>query len=152
MNTIIIFCASYLIYISALFAVLRVFWKHGKNHYVRNLIVIFGSAVFAWVIAHFLKGIIALGRPDSAYPLVKPDDVYSFPSGHATFMFALAFAMYGFDKRAGKIIAVLAIATGIARVLAGVHFWYDIVGGCLLGCVVAYICILIAKRFFKNKK
>lgn len=149
MDTLIIFCASYLIYISALYAVLHVFLKHDKKHQIRHLIIIFGSAVSAWVVAHFLKGMIAHPRPDLIQALIKPDDSYSFPSGHASFMSGLAFAMYGFDKRAGIFIGALALITGIARVLAGVHFWYDILGGFILGAIVAYIVVLLSKRFYR---
>ena len=150
MNQIIIFCASYLIYIGAVYAGFHVLLKHERRHYIQHGFIIFGSAVCAWVIAHVLKGAIAHPRPDFASALIIPDDTYSFPSGHATFMFALAFSMYSFDKRAGMIIGALALITGISRVLAGVHFWYDILGGLVLGAGVASIIVILAQRFIKK--
>ncbi len=145
MNQIIIFCATYLIYISALYAFYHVLSKHEKKHHIRHIIIIFGTAVLSWIVAHFLKGVITHPRPD-VVTLIKPDDLYSFPSGHATFMFALAFSMYGFDKRAGKYIFLMGLITGIARVLAGVHFWYDIVGGFILGAFVSSMFVMFAKH------
>lgn len=150
MNQIIIFCATYLIFISALYAGLHVILKHNRKHLIQHFIIIFGSAVLAWVVAHVLKEEVAHLRPDLTQALIVPDDKYSFPSGHATFMFALAFAMYGFDKRAGIFIGTLAVVTGISRVLAGVHFWYDILGGFILGAGIAYIITLVASRIFKK--
>ncbi len=147
MNELIIFCGVYLIYISVFYAVLHVFLKHEKKHHVRHIITILVTAVFAWIVGHVLKGVIAHPRPDSISALIIPDDVYSFPSGHATFMFALAMSMLSFDRKAGRIILLMAVVTGVARVLAGVHFWYDIVGGFILGACIAYFVTLITKRF-----
>ena len=146
MEQIIIFCATYLIFISAVYAFLHILFKHEKKHHIRHIIIIFGTAVLAWVVTHFLKDVIAHPRPDLSNALIVPDSFYSFPSGHATFMFALAMSMYGVDKKAGKYIFIMALIAGIARVLAGVHFWYDIVGGFIVGAVISYIFVMIAKR------
>lgn len=148
-NEAIIFCATYLIYIAAVYAVLHVFLKHDRRHHLLHVATVLGSGLIGWVIAHILKPLIAHARPDLTTALIMPDDLYSFPSGHATFMFALAFAMYGFNKRAGKILFILAFVAGAARVLAGVHYWYDILGGLVLGAGVASIMYLVLRRFFK---
>ena len=67
--------------------------------------------------------------------------------------------MYSFDKKAFTFLVVLAVLTGIARVLSGVHYWYDIVAGAVLAWVVArvviYIVWAISHRLYKemyNKK
>lgn len=146
MNQIIIFCATYLIFISAVYAFLHILLKHERRHHIRHIITIFGTAVSAWVITHFLKDLIAHPRPDLTNALIVPDSFYSFPSGHATFIFALAWSMYKIDKYAGMIIFIFGTITGIARVLAGVHFWYDILGGFVVGIFVAYIVFSITKR------
>lgn len=146
MNQIVIFCAEYLIFIGALYAFLHIIFKHERRHHVKHVVMIFGSALLAWVTAHFLKDIIGHPRPDLTNALIVPDSLYSFPSGHATFMFALSFTMNEFDKRAGFIIFIMAVLTGVARVLAGVHFWYDIVGGFLVGGLVSYLVLLATKR------
>ncbi|MDB5260514.1 MAG: phosphoesterase PA-phosphatase related protein [Candidatus Nomurabacteria bacterium] len=146
MNTIIFFCAVYLIYISAAYAFLHVIFKSERRHYIRHICIIFGTAVLAYIFSHFLKDLIAHPRPVGITTLLEPRDPYSFPSGHTTFSAALGFAMYSFDKRAGKILLILALIIGVSRVLAGVHFWYDIVGGFVLGAVVAYICFLLTKK------
>jgi undecaprenyl-diphosphatase len=147
MNQVIIFCGVDLIFIASAYAIINVFLKRDRKHAFQELVIVFGSAVLAWLLSHVLKGIIAHPRPDLTHALITPDDTYSLPSGHATFMFALAYAMYLFDKPAGKILFVLAIATGVARVLAGVHYWYDIVGGLVLGIIVAQIISSLIARY-----
>jgi undecaprenyl-diphosphatase len=150
MNFLILFCAEALIFIASAYAVLHVYFKHEKKHHVRHIVMVLGTAVLSWVVAHFAKDLIAHPRPDLAKALLAPDDAYSFPSGHASFMFAMAFTMHFFDKKAGRIIFVMAILTGIARVLAGVHYWYDIVGGIVFGFVVAWIVVTLCKRLIKQ--
>jgi undecaprenyl-diphosphatase len=149
MNEIISICAKYLIFVSILYASFYVITTQGRKRFLRHAVVIFGSAVGAWVVAHFLKNMIAHPRPDALKALFTADDPYSFPSGHATFMFALASAVHCFHSRQAKVLFILALVTGIARVLAGVHYWYDTVGGAVLGSLVASFVYMFAKKFLK---
>lgn len=150
MNFFIIFCAQALIFIAAAYAVLHVYFKHEKKHHLRHMAMVLGTAAVSWVIAHFLKDFIAHPRPDLSLAQISPSDPYSFPSGHASFMFALAFTMYAIDRKAVPILIILAILTGIARVLVGVHYWYDIVGGAFLGLIVATVVTTLGKRFIRR--
>ncbi|NIT03555.1 phosphatase PAP2 family protein, partial [Candidatus Saccharibacteria bacterium] len=61
----------------------------------------------------------------------------SFPSGHTTFLAALGTASFFTDRWVGVTVIILALLTGMGRVLAGVHYPVDIVGGFLLGATVA---------------
>lgn len=149
MNNLIIFSAEYFIYIAVIWTATHILIKHSKKDYIKNFIIIFGTSILAWGVTHFLKDIIAHPRPDLNNALFMPDSLYSFPSGHATFMFALAFGVLNFNRRDGYIILALAVLTGIARVLSGVHFWYDIVGGIVVGAIVSSIVVYISKRFLK---
>ena len=146
MNSIIYFCATYLIFIASAYAIFHVVFTSETKHYVKHIGIILGSAMLAWIVSHFMKDLIGHPRPDLSLALLQPNDPYSFPSGHATFMFALAWSMYSFDKRAGIIIFVLATLTGIARVLAGVHYWYDIVGGFIVGAFVSAVILYFTKK------
>lgn len=148
MNQIIFFCATYFIYVSIIFTTTYLFLKGDKKYFLRNLIVTLGGATLAWIIAHFLKDFFAHPRPDLTLALLEPNDPYSFPSGHASFMFALGFLMSNLNKIAGIIILILALVTGIGRVLSGVHFWYDILGGVILGYIVSYLIFFFYKKYF----
>lgn len=150
MNHLITFPAEYFIIIASIYALLRVLIMYERKYYIRYIVIIFGSAVAAWVCAHFLKNVIHHPRPDLTLALVRPHDPYSFPSGHTAFMFGLAFAMHSFDKRAAKILFALALCTGVARVLAGVHYWYDIVGGVIIAYGVATFVVYFSKKIFKT--
>lgn len=114
--------------------------------------MLFLTSVGAWYAAHYLKLLINFPRPDLSHALFLPVDIHSngLPSAHAAFMFALAATMYSFDRRAGIVLYILAIITGVARVLAGVHFWYDIVGGAVLGYFLSWGVVVLCKRLIRN--
>ncbi len=151
MNMIILFCAVILIFIAPIFAAHRVLTRHEKKHHVRHIVMLALIPAISWQAATYFKNLIAFSRPNLMNALFLPQDIHSYglPSGHAAFMFALAATMYSFDKRAGRVLFVLAILTGIGRVLAGVHYWYDIVGGAVLGFVISAIVVTSCKRLIR---
>lgn len=61
----------------------------------------------------------------------------SFPSGHTTTIFAAAFAFSLFLPRWRTGYYALAVVVGLARIAACNHFPSDVVGGAILGTVVA---------------
>lgn len=113
----------------------KVFWEKKKE-----ISKAFLAGLFAWLIAQGLKFLLALARPATALgsisPLLQKND-YAFPSGHATFFMALAVSIYFFHKKAGYIFMLAALIIGLARVMAGVHFPADVLGGLVLGALVA---------------
>ena len=138
MNFLIVFAARYLIYLS-LFSIPYLWIRH-KRH---DLIRISVSVVVAFAISEVLNFLFPAPRPfvaEGLTPLVEvPLSEYyaSFPSGHATFLAALGTAVFFTEKRMGVLIFILGILTGIGRVLAGVHYPVDILGGFLIGIMVA---------------
>lgn len=70
---------------------------------------------------------------------------YAFPSGHSTAFMALATSIFLSHKRVGYLFIVFAVLIGLARIVAGVHFPLDILGGFILGAGVAYIVKFLQK-------
>ena len=73
------------------------------------------------------KAVVHEERPDGS-------DNKSFPSGHTALAFASATTMY---RRYGWDYAIpayaLATLTGVARVAADKHYWWDVVAGAAIG-------------------
>ena len=68
----------------------------------------------------------------------RPTDS-SFPSNPAAAMFAIAAAVWVFNRHIGLALFLGAGLYGLARVYAGVHYPLDIVAAALIGVVAAYL-------------
>lgn len=130
-----IFCSQYLWLVMTLVVVALFVFKFKK---FRDLAVVaIGSAGVARIVfVSLVKWLYAHPRPDlvtTARTLVAPDSVNSFPSGHATYVFALAMGVYLYNKKLGWWFFLLAALASIARIFTGIHWPYDIIGGVALG-------------------
>jgi undecaprenyl-diphosphatase len=94
-----------------------------------------------------LKNTIKRPRPYQKFPAIKysakPQDKYSFPSGHSgvTIMTAILFCAY-FPPLAVPAF-VFVVLNGYARVYHGVHYPGDVIIGMILGTVGAIISLCI---------
>ena len=88
-----------------------------------------------------LKALFDRERPPLRYaepdPLVRTPHDGSFPSGHAATSFAAATILSFAFPRFAPFLFVLAAAVAWSRVYVGVHYPLDILGGALLGVLVA---------------
>ncbi|MEK7585920.1 MAG: phosphatase PAP2 family protein [Patescibacteria group bacterium] len=108
----------------------------------REIVSIFFSTGLAYALAYILKLIIHTDRPAiflSNVSTLFAESGYAFPSGHSATIAALAFAVYFRHKRLGYLCMLAGLLIGLARVVAGVHFPIDIIGGYALGFLVAYL-------------
>lgn len=99
------------------------------------------SGVLAYATATVFKFLFHISRPILALPNIYPlfpKTTFSFPSEHATFFMALAVSLFFLHKKTGYVFMFFALLIGIARVIGGVHFPIDILGGFILGALVAY--------------
>ncbi len=97
----------------------------------------------AWIAAKAFKEIVGRGRPGSVLP---HDMVFrggletglGFPSGHAAVAAAIAAAASTYLGRTGRRVAWSGVAVvGIARIFVGAHLPVDVIGGVVLGWVIA---------------
>lgn len=116
---------------------------------VRKFAIICGPAILAYLIGTVLKEIIHLDRSfvqnNEIKPLFSPTQKYSFPSSHATTFSALALSVYFYNKKIGIFLLVSALVIGIMRIVAGVHFPLDILGGFILGGLISYLVAYFVK-------
>lgn len=102
------------------------------------------AATLAWALSGAVKDIVGRGRP-SVYltdVIVREGDLgeFGFVSGHTSVAFAVATALAPqFGWRGRVVVFGAASLVGVARMVHGVHFPADVVGGAGLGllCGVA---------------
>jgi undecaprenyl-diphosphatase len=70
----------------------------------------------------------------------RPSDS-SFPSNATLVGFALATVVWYADRRAGRLMYVMAGTLALTRVIGGVHFPADILAGALMGVCAAYVVV-----------
>lgn len=103
--------------------------------------VTLGAVAIADISAGQLKTVFDEQRPSSRYaeprPLVHAPTDGSFPSGHAATSFAAATVLTLAWPRWWPAFLLLALAIGFSRVYVGVHYPLDVVGGAVLGILVA---------------
>lgn len=102
------------------------------------------ATIASWSVSEFLKMVFATKRPFMDLPVgstllsyVNGSD--AFPSSHATFLFALAVALYFYNRTLGTISLVIAVLVSLARVATGLHWPVDILGGLTLALVVTLL-------------
>ncbi len=94
------------------------------------------AVVISMVILYFLNSAFFRPRPftsRSVTLLFYNNTDSAFPSNAATLSFALAFSVLFFRRSVGAVMLALAAFQGFGRVMVGVHYPLDIIGGALLG-------------------
>ena len=158
-DNIIIFLAQYLPYVVIVLAGIFLLFHHevfsASNPLKafaqkwKEIVLVFFSGVFAWCVAQVLKILINTDRPFMLLQNVSSlisETGKAFPSGHATFFMALAFALFFSHKKVGYLFMFFALIIGLARIFAGVHFPIDILGGFILGALTAYLVKFVYNR------
>ncbi len=151
----IVFLASYLAYaLGALFLALLLFSSYPKREKWEMFLVTGAAALISrFGVVELIRFFYHRPRPFIALPDVHQllaNGSWSFPSGHAAFFFALSTAVYLYNKRWGIGFFVATILMTVSRVIAGVHYPSDILGGALIGALVAYATFSIARMWEKG--
>lgn len=117
-------------------------WQDDALRQANSLIALI---VFLAIVAvTIIKFTIRRQRPHPPGEFVKLQyDLYSFPSGHAARMAALAVSTIFFYPVAGWALIIVTVGVAVARILVGVHYLSDVIGGLCTGALVAWLSILL---------
>lgn len=109
---------------------------------MKEIFVFCSTGIFSWFTVSFLKTVFSTPRPYEILdiiPLFTYGSMDSFPSGHAAVFGALMFGLLFLHRSFGSILfALLSVVVLIARIVSGIHFPIDIIGGVLIGFLIAY--------------
>jgi undecaprenyl-diphosphatase len=124
-----------------------------KNFKVAALFA--ASAGIESLIVQVIKLVVARSRPYSAMPGISylGDNVpteFSFPSGHTTLAFFVAYSVckiLKLNKRDTILVYLLASLVAFSRLYLGAHFVLDVVGGIILGTLLGMVSMNIFSKF-----
>ncbi len=155
LDTLVVFSAETLAVVLLLGLVYFLFSHEHKGKGFHNVIVVLSTALLALLVALFIKYIYPYPRPfdvlDNVTKLINPNSMNSFPSGHATFFSAIAGVLYFYHKKLAIFYTLGALLIGVSRVVAGIHWPFDILTGYIVGGLVAvfvynlYVSVFIKK-------
>ncbi len=110
--------------------------------------ILFLSGIISWLFAHTLKSIFMIDRPfmsQSIIPVVR-EVGYSFPSEHVAVFTGLTLALYFLNKKAGIVLGIFTLFIGVSRVVLGVHYPIDILGGVVSGSIIGLLLVYIFRK------
>ena len=98
------------------------------------------------LLANLLKRLFGRARPEEFIDtgvfqfqhFLNDWSFQSFPSGHATTAIATAFVIGFMAPRFFRLILLIAVMTGISRIVIGMHYPTDVVAGFVVGMLGAY--------------
>lgn len=136
--------ASEALFVLILVALFAAVWGRLRTTARRAAVAAAASAGVALLVGQVVSRLVERPRPFVAHPdlvhLFAPHVAdASFPSDHATAAFAIATAVLLRHRAWGAVLLAAAAALAASRVVIGVHYPLDVLGGAALGAGVALL-------------
>lgn len=135
LNDVMIIVSS-LIFIIIVFA----FYSYLLRKKKERIVDLFFLSLIVYIVANILKFVFVRERPLEA---VFVDEMYSFPSSHASVIFSMFFLMLKELPKRYILFLIIALLIGFSRLYLGMHYLSDLIAGALLAYLInkGYFCL-----------
>lgn len=144
-----VFSAEYLGYI--LVIIIFLFLLKDRKRYWRMVVYGLGAGAFARLgLAEIIHWIFPRSRPfvnNNVHLLLNYPNIPSFPSGHASFFFALSTVVYFYNRTTGILFVLASLLICLGRVFVGVHWPSDVIAGAVIGIFSGWVTFKLLKNF-----
>ena len=144
-----IFLVHYLPFV--LIGVVFIFLFYNFKKYWRMLLKAFAAGLLSFCSAQVIGALFYRSRPflvAGVKNILAHSPSPSFPSSHATVLFAIATVVVLYNKKAGTLFLILAGLVSLARVFCAVHWPSDIMGGMTIGILSALLIHYLWQKFW----
>jgi undecaprenyl-diphosphatase len=139
------FFAQYAVFV--LVAVVALIWLAGPGRTGRSerhaAFAAGAATILALIVVQVVNHLYDRTRPfvhHAHHLLIAHGKDASFPSDHTSGAFAIAFTLLLFGRRSlGWAAFAFSVLIGVARVMVGVHYPTDVLGGVLVGAIAALV-------------
>ena len=148
---------GYTYFIIAIILIMGLVW-----HFKSKLWFFAGTILSSWILQKIIKFIISRPRPDSTLWWMN-EGSSSFPSGHSICVACVFILLCYFVCSSPQvkvwvkyvvcsISAVMIFLVPLSRIILGVHYFTDVLGGLFFGTFVATIGILLYNIYINRKQ
>lgn len=133
--------------------ILFILWLFASGERERILAWWGGSIAVTALLVFFLKRLIARTRPEGEWgDIYRKTDPYSFPSGHSVRAgLIVVLAAHTFhDPWITAAFLLWAVLMMLGRVATGVHYFFDIIGGFIIGLLIGWGWMAVQPWFFST--
>ena len=153
MDTITVIIASYFIAIPLTVAIYQLFTMEQPAR-VRFGALLLAGGILSLILAKIGTSLIHDPRPfmqGHFDPLIVSATDNGFPSDHTLLAAFIGFAVLSISKRLGIALLVVALTIGLARMSAGVHHSWDILGSFIIAGISYLLVSIMLSRFTRAK-
>lgn len=140
-----LFISNILIYVLVIFTIII---SYLVRRDIFNIVLMLGVSVFAFLSSYLIKIISKIPRPFIELKLTPlfMESGFSFPSSHVTVISAISVIAWNIDYRLGIIFFAFTLLVAISRMIIGVHYPIDVLGGLIIGVGIGLFCLKIFKK------
>jgi undecaprenyl-diphosphatase len=129
---------------------LLLIWKGGKRGRTAAVLIVLAVGLSDVISARVIRPGVGRVRPcqelENVRLLVSCGGKHGFPSSHAANTFAAAVTLAYFYRRHAGIFLAFSALVGFSRIVVGVHYPGDVLGGFALGGITAALFLALCRK------